>query len=179
VEAHEVEGDMVRLGYLRVAAVDATTNAGVAAEARPMQTKEASTEEVIAMGVAVPCVATNEVAVGEAATAEASPGPAGQEEAHEIMEEAMKETPTGVGTLGPPEVVAQVSSSTVPVPGTKAGMPMPGTEIDTAADPPHFGVDAGSEKASQGAPTARAGEGNRGKTSTTPGAAADTSPTYL
>jgi hypothetical protein len=58
------------------------------------------------------------------------------------------------------------------LPGTKAGMPVPGTEIDTTADPPHFKADAGSEKVSQEAPTTRAGEGNRDKASITPGAAA-------
>jgi hypothetical protein len=69
-------------------------------------------------------------------------------------------------------VVAQASSNPVPVPGTKTDMPAPGKEIGTAADPPLFGADAGSEKASQGAPTAWAGESNRREASTIPRAAA-------
>jgi hypothetical protein len=172
VEAHEVEGDAARLGCPWAEAVDATTNAGVTAEAGPMQMNEASAEEVIAMGVAAPCIATDEVAAGEAAAAEASPGPTGQEEAREVAEETMKETPAGAETLEPSEVVAQASSSTIPTPGTKADIPVPRMEIDTAANPPRFRADAGSEKASQGAPTACAGEGERGEASTTPGAAA-------
>jgi hypothetical protein len=69
-------------------------------------------------------------------------------------------------------MVAQTSSGTASTPGMKAGEPMPGTEIGKAADPPCFRTDAGSEKASQGVPTARAGEGDHGETSITPGATA-------
>jgi hypothetical protein len=51
-------------------------------------------------------------------------------------------------------MVAQTSSSTASTSGMKAGEPMPGIEIGKAADPPCFRTDAGSEKASQGVPTA-------------------------
>jgi hypothetical protein len=51
-------------------------------------------------------------------------------------------------------------------------MPTPEMEIGTAADPPLFGAAFGSEKASQGAHTARTMEIDRSKASITPKAAA-------
>jgi hypothetical protein len=172
VEAGEVEGSAAKLGCQGTATVDATADAGITTKAEPARTEEAGAEEVVVMGVVAARIATDEVAEGEAAAAEASSGPAGQEEPREVAEEAIKEASAGAGTLEPPEVVAQASSSHVPAPGKKTGMPIPRTEIGATADPPRFGADAGSEKASQGAPTARVGEGNHSEASTTPGAAA-------
>jgi hypothetical protein len=76
IEAHEVEGDAVKLGCQGTAAADSTTNAGVTAEVGPAQTEEASTGEVVTMGVDVPRIVADEAAAGEAA-AKASSGPAG------------------------------------------------------------------------------------------------------
>jgi hypothetical protein len=84
----------------------------------------------------------------------------------------VKEASTGMRTSEPPEMVAQAFSGPGPTLGTKADMPAPGTEIGTAADPPLFGVASGSEKASQGAHTARTMESNHSEASTTPRAAA-------
>jgi hypothetical protein len=81
----------------------------------------------------------------------------------------MKEASADAETLEPPEMVARASSSTAPAPGTKAGMPMPGTEIDKAADPPCAGIDADPEKVSQENPAAQTGEGDHGEASVIPG----------
>jgi hypothetical protein len=167
VEAGEAEGGVAELGCQETVAADATADARVRAEAGP-----ARTEEAVAMGVVVPCLATDEVAVGEVVTAEASSGQARQEDPREVAGEAMKEASTGMRTSEPPKVVAQASSNPVPVPGMKADMPAPGTEIGATADPPLFGAASGSEKVSQGAHTARAMESDRSKASTTPRAAA-------
>jgi hypothetical protein len=106
LQACEIEGDAVELGCQGTATADATTNAGVTAEARPARTKEAGAEEVVATEVVAPRIATDKVAACETTATEASPGLAGQEEACEVTEEAMKETPAGTETLEPPEVVA-------------------------------------------------------------------------
>jgi hypothetical protein len=45
-------------------------------------------------------------------------------------------------------------------------------EVDKATDPPHAGANADHEKVSQETPAARIEQGNRGKASVTPGAAA-------
>jgi hypothetical protein len=58
-EAHKVEGEAARLGRQRVAAADATTDAGVTAKAGPARTKEASTEEVTVMEVVAPRTTTD------------------------------------------------------------------------------------------------------------------------
>jgi hypothetical protein len=52
-------------------------------------------------------------------------------------------------------------------------MPVPKMEVDKAANPPHAGVDADPEKVSQETPAARTEEGDYGKASVTPGAAAN------
>jgi hypothetical protein len=119
-----------------VAAADATADTGVTAEARPARTKEAGAEEVTATEVFAPHTTTGEAAAGETTTAEASSSPAGQEEPREVAEEAMKEASAGVEILEPLEVAAQASSSAAPALCTKAGTPVPGTDIDKAADPP-------------------------------------------
>jgi hypothetical protein len=75
-------------------------------------------------------------------------------------------------TSEPPETIAQASSGLGPAPGMKADMPAPGTEVGAAADPPLFGAASGSEKASQGAHTARTMESDRSEASTNPRAAA-------
>jgi hypothetical protein len=132
----------------QVVAADATADVGVTAEARPAWTKEASTEEVTAMEVIAPRTTTDQAAVGETAPAEESSGPAGQEEPREVIEEAMKDASAGAEILEPPEVVAQASSRAAPASGTKAGTPVPGTEIEKAADPPRFRIGADPEKGS-------------------------------
>jgi hypothetical protein len=170
-EAHKVEGDMARPDRQRMVAADATMNAGVTAEAGPAWTKEASAEEVTAMEVIAPHTTTDEAAAGETATAEASSSPAGQGEPRKITEEAMKEASTGAKTLEPPEVAVEASSNAEEA-MKEADTPMPGMEIDKAADPPRVGTDADPEKVSQEIPAAWAGEGDCGEVSVTPGAAA-------
>jgi hypothetical protein len=115
---------------------------------------------------------TDEVAAGEVATTKASSGPSGQEDPREVAGEVVKEASTDMRTSEPPEMVAQASSVPRPALGTKADMPVPGTEIGAAAGPPFFGVASGSEKASQGAHTARTMESDRCEASTTPRAVA-------
>jgi hypothetical protein len=74
VEAGEVEGSAAKFGCQGTAAADATADAGITAEAGPARTEEAGAEEVVATGVIMPRIATDEVAAGEAATTEACSG---------------------------------------------------------------------------------------------------------
>jgi hypothetical protein len=60
----------------------------------------------------------------------------------------MKDVLASAEILEPLEVAAQASSSAAPAPGMKAGTPVPGTEIDKAADPPCFRTGADPEKGS-------------------------------
>jgi hypothetical protein len=155
-----------------MAAEDAATDADAVADAGLVRTEEAITKEVTAIDVITPRTATDETAAREATAAEASSGLAGQEEPRETAEEVMKEASDGAETLEPPEIAAQASSNAAPVPGTEAGTPVPETEFDKATDPPHAGADADPEKVSQETPAARTEEGNCGKVSVTPRAAA-------
>jgi hypothetical protein len=72
VEADEAEGGAAELDRQEMVAADATTDAGIMAEAGPVRIEEAVTTEVV-----VSRLATDEVATGEVAPAEASSGPAG------------------------------------------------------------------------------------------------------
>jgi hypothetical protein len=151
-EARKVEEDAVGLIRQRMATEDATTDADVAAKARPVRTEVAITEEVTATEVVVPRTATDETAAGEATTTEASSGPVGQEEMRETTEEAIEEASASAETLEPSEMVVQASSNTAPASGTEAGTPVPEMENDKAIDPPHTRADIDPEKVSQEIP---------------------------
>jgi hypothetical protein len=91
---------------------------------------------------------------------------------HEIAEETTKEALAVVRASEPLEVVTRASSSPGPVPGTKADMPMPGTEVGVTAGPLLFGAASGSEKVSHGAHAARTVASKHGKASPPPRATA-------
>jgi hypothetical protein len=80
-----------------IAAADATTNAGVTAEARLARTEGAVTAEVV-----ISHPATDEAAAGEIATVEASSGPASQGDPREVAGEVVKEVPASMRASEPP-----------------------------------------------------------------------------
>jgi hypothetical protein len=167
VQAGEVEGGAAELHRQEIAAVDATADEVVMAEARLAWTEEAATMEVI-----VSHPTTDEVAVGEVAVVDASSGPACQEDPREVAGEVVKEASASMRASEPSETVARASSDPGPVPGAKVDMPAPGTEIGAAAGLLLFGETSDSEKASQGALAARTVESDHNEVSPTPRAAA-------
>jgi hypothetical protein len=167
VEAGEVEGGAVELDRPEIAAMDAAADAIATAEAGLARTEEAATIEVV-----VSRPTADEVVAGEVAAVDVSSGPASQEDPRKVAEEAAKEASVGVRASEPPETVASASSGLGPAPGTKADMPMPGTEIGVATGPLLFGATSSSEKVSQGACAARTVENDRSLAFPTPRATA-------
>jgi hypothetical protein len=167
VEAGEVEGGAAELDRQEKAAVDATTDAVVTAEAGLARIEETATTEVV-----VSRPATDEVVAREVTVVDASSGPASREDPREVAEEAAKEALAGVRASKPSETISWASSGLGPAPGAKADMPVSGTEIGAAAGPLLFGATSGSEKVSQGAHASRTMESDRSKASPTPRATA-------
>jgi hypothetical protein len=167
VEAGKVEGGAAELDRQEVAAVDATADAAITTEAGLARTEETATMETV-----VSRPATDEVVMGEVAAVDASSGPASQEGTREVTEVATKEASARVRASEPSETVARASSGPGPMPGVKADMLTPGTEISVAAGPLLFGVTFGPEKVSQEAHADRTVESKRIEASPTPRATA-------
>jgi hypothetical protein len=107
-ETRKAEEDAVELARQKVAVEREAVDADAMDEAGPARDDEAIIKEADAVEVIAPCTATDGTVVEEVATAEAPSDQAGKGEPRETIGEAMEETSTGVGTLGPQETAARV-----------------------------------------------------------------------